>query len=289
MSINWYEMIGDCELLPDANMGNWKSGPLLANTDGIIWKTKRHPKLIGWSDITKIFATFDEGMGSVTVYSPRPTSFSSKRVSEPQGEVLKKIAEVTTQKTAQVKNEAKSVLDAYVLDGAGWAPPIGTLTSIHILESAIEFRMAQEIKLVEFNELDDVNIRGYSQTTNAGVIGGGFGIQGAAEGMLAARLVNQLTAKTKQWVVVQILGNSGSVQLFIADTSDVPIRHFFRPAQDGIIFARSSSSFQSPNSGPLEPSNDLVSSLERLTTLYEKDLLSDEEFLAAKAKLLGGE
>src|SRR3954452_22683911 len=56
-----------------------------------------------------------------------------------------------------------------------------------------------------YNDVIAIEIGGAGETrTGGGFFGGGFGVQGAAEGMLAATALNMLTSRTKVDTVISI-------------------------------------------------------------------------------------
>jgi hypothetical protein len=168
---------------------------------------------------------------------------------------------------------------AHVMGGAGWAPPIGDNVSIEISDLELILRVTSlRVFRVPFSDLTDISINGFSSTTSAGLIGGGFGFKGAAEGILAATIINRLTTETKEWVIVNVIGKTGSVELLITNTQEMPVRKLFRKAQDGLV--------QSASPHLTESKDSIASSLERVIALFEKGLLTEVEFQAAKAKIL---
>jgi hypothetical protein len=117
-----------------------------------------------------------------------------------------------------------------------------------------------------------------AHTTGGGFIGGGFGLEGAATGMLAAGVLNALTTQHKVLTIVRM--ETATAQGFFSHEVHTPealqirlsavlatIKHAARDAQ-----AASTDS--------------TMDRLERLATLNRDGALSEDEFRAAKARLL---
>jgi hypothetical protein len=168
---------------------------------------------------------------------------------------------------------------ADVVDGTGWAPPVGSKVSVMIDAGAITLTDFESKRYaLPLTDLVDVKIEGHTSKTGFRMIGGGFGLTGAAEGMAVAAIVNRLTSKVKSWVMVSIESNVGRVTLLFLESNAMQVRNIFRPAQDRALELLSSTDNREQN--------DLVSGLERITVLFEKGLLSDVEFATMKMKLL---
>jgi len=176
-------------------------------------------------------------------------------------------------------NYSQGFVTGHVMGGSGWAPPIGEIVSIVISDVELLFRStSKKIFRVEFSDLSEIEIKGFSSTSSFGLTGGGFGFRGAADGILAASVINSLTTRTKEWVIVNVIGKTGSVELLITNAKEMPVRKLFRKAQDGLV--------QSASPHLTESKDSIASSLERVIALFEKGLLTEVEFQAAKAKIL---
>ena len=176
------------------------------------------------------------------------------------------------------KNFREERLIGSVLSGAGWAPPVGRYCAVTVNSSQVTLSWDGGQAVVSIENLKEIEINGHSSTSSAGIFGGGFGLQGAAEGMLVAGLINKMTTKTKTWVIAKITGLAGNVELFIPNSNALTANTFFRPALDAI--ATNSAVGKTPSD------EGIVAQLERLAALVEKGLLTTEEFQAAKTKLL---
>ena len=74
------------------------------------------------------------------------------------------------------------------------------------------------------------------------------------------------------------------------DMERIDRRHPERSFTGGLDVEQGAAAEPSPSNGPATATDDdLVTQLERLRTLRDEDILTEEEFAAAKARLLGGD
>jgi Short C-terminal domain len=149
-------------------------------------------------------------------------------------------------------------------------------------------RQAEVLAQVPYSEIEDVEIGGPGLVrTGGGYVGGGFGLQGAAEGMAIAAVLNALTTRTSIKTIVRVQGTS--CELFLLDTRATPEQlriGLSRPL--GAIRAARAAVAAAMNQHPVTPAP--VSPVEELTKLagmLESGLLTREEFELMKAKILG--
>jgi hypothetical protein len=174
-----------------------------------------------------------------------------------------------------------------VLDGAGWAPNIGSRGSLYLFSDRIEVGSPGATSNVSLDSLRDIQVGGQSVTTGGRFFGGGFGLKDAAEGMLAATVLNALTRKKQKWVTIGIVAERGWVDLRLDNYDVLPVRDTLRVLADKVI--ANQNSYQSdaiPGSAVADSQDDIVQKLERLAALQDSGALSDEEFAAAKVRLL---
>ena len=82
-----------------------------------------------------------------------------------------------------------------VLDGAGWAPTIGSSGYLYVYADRIALGMPGRLSTLPLDSLTDVRVSGQSVISGGGFFGGGFGPKGAVEGMLISTVLNGLTTK----------------------------------------------------------------------------------------------
>lgn len=129
---------------------------------------------------------------------------------------------------------------------------------------------------VKFKQLTELKIDGPGHiTTNAGMMGGGFGLEGAALGIGVATLINALTTQSTTNTILYLAWTGG--ELFLHTS-------VYTPDKARLILSHAFSSVQSvANVGR----DDLASQLERIGELRDSGKLTADEYSLAKAKLLG--
>jgi hypothetical protein len=113
-----------------------------------------------------------------------------------------------------------------------------------------------------------------------GFFGGGFGAQGAAEGMMIASVLNSLTSKTEIETLVNITAAEAALFLFCGHSTPDVIRRDLAVVQARIDAAHSPA-------GPTR-SVGLAGELLKLDELRKSGALTDDEFAAAKQALIAG-
>lgn len=262
-----------------------KYGTLTCTTTGIEFDNGKKYAVYPWSEISYLsVSAVDRKSGTATVLVKGPTTlayFYGHHVTTTEFETLERIATALA-KPSEVALQVELLVPpelADVVDGTGWAPPVGSKVSITIDEEKLTLRDFESVEYVlPLTALKNIQIQGYTSTKNFGLGGFGFDLETAAKSIAFARIVNRLTTRVKTWVLVSIESNLGRATLLFLNTSEMPVRHLFRPAQDRAL--ELSSKPQDVHG------DDLVSRLERITTLHEKGVLSDEEFKTMKEKLL---
>jgi len=133
----------------------------------------------------------------------------------------------------------------------------------------------------DYEELVTVDIGGPGLVQKGGgFIGGGFGVEGIAEGMLLASVLNALTTKREIQTLIQI--NGDDLELFFLYSGAPP--DLLRIAMSPVLGALSRARRQvRALPSPTAVQADVASQLERLVALRATGTLTDEEFSAAKA------
>ncbi len=120
-------------------------------------------------------------------------------------------------------------------------------------------------------------------TTDAGIIGGGFGFEGAAKGMLAASVINGIFRKTTTNTIIWIRTVSGELcfhhSIEAPDTLRLRLSRVF-------VRLREQPSNRDVSVSQTVADHSLVEQLERLGSLHQGGMLSAKEYAVAKAKLL---
>lgn len=115
------------------------------------------------------------------------------------------------------------------------------------------------------------------RTTNLGLWGGGFGVKGAAKGMLAASILNSLTTKTDIDTVIAL--SDATQELYFHYDKETPEDLRIRLAP---VFVK----LRANPAVTTESNSSLVTDLSRLVELRDSGALSEHEFVAAKERLL---
>lgn len=121
------------------------------------------------------------------------------------------------------------------------------------------------------------------QVHGGGFFGGGFGLKGAAEGIIAAGLLNRLTTKTTVNTQINIVLKTCGLMLHSSRATPERLRIKFLAAAGRTAAMQQSQSGATPAS---ERPKDAVSELERLYALHKSGALTAEEYNLAKVKLL---
>ena len=134
---------------------------------------------------------------------------------------------------------------------------------------------------IAYASIVDLQMTGSTVTKNLGVFGGGFGVVGAAEGMLAAGVINALTTRRKRYAVLRIVTATSEYVLSTTERDGSQLAPALIPVQVRIRAARSQ---RLPSATPQAAS--VADEIRKLASLRSEGLLTDEEFAQAKARLL---
>lgn len=99
---------------------------------------------------------------------------------------------------------------------SGFPVEIGSRCSVLTLPDAVDIRAEIDgdgVATVPYTNLTKIDISGGTSTTDAGMIGGGFGLQGAAEGIAVASILNALSRKTSIRTWLWIASPYGDLRL----------------------------------------------------------------------------
>ena len=116
-----------------------------------------------------------------------------------------------------------------------------------------------------------------TQITNAGMVGGGFGVQGAVTGIVIASLINSATTRKSTNTFLRIVTTTGEAIFHFNDIEPDELRLVLSP-----LFV----SIEKNRLGHT-PVQSLTSELEKLNQLKIQGVITESEFETAKAKILG--
>ena len=261
--------------------GSGRNGQLVASNVGLEFTRSKKPLIMPWEKVDQFVPTWlkrDNGTAKVVVMAPSQYVFFGRDVSVAEFDRLPTI-QIPEAPEAKTNPTVQQHLVADVVDGTGWAPSVGSKVKVSFSDETLCLEDFQSTRFeLPFKSLGDVQIRGFTSRSSFRLFGGGFGLKSAAEGIAIAAIVNRLTAKSKSWVLVSVASDLGRVVLLILDVQEIPVKNFFRPAQDRAL--------QLSRRVDDEFKDDLVTSLERIADLFDRGLLTEEEFLLMKKGLL---
>jgi hypothetical protein len=163
---------------------------------------------------------------------------------------------------------------------------------VRFMEDRLQVFAARQptvLAAVPYSQVEDVEIGGPGLVkTGGGFVGGGFGVNGAVEGMAIAAVLNGLTTRTSIKTVVRIQGSG--CELFLLHTMLTPeqLRIEMSRALVAIRSARAATVAGGIQDGPHVIAPSPAEELSKLADMLEKGLLTREEFNLMKAKLIGG-
>jgi hypothetical protein len=181
---------------------------------------------------------------------------------------------------------AVSVVDGCMVLGGGGLPlDRGWRGEVVFGEDSVCLRgFVVDDVVIPYGDITAIEIGGRGrQRTGGGFRGGGFGLQGAAEGMLIASALNTLTTRTSVDTVICL--RTATAELFLHHTRMTPEQlRIELSAVFTILRSRGSKHEREPTGGdrPIAAA-DRVSELARL---LERGLITEDEFLCLKAGLL---
>ena len=124
-------------------------------------------------------------------------------------------------------------IPAVVQGGSGLTLATGdvVLLSCRSKELVVSSLLKQEDIPLPFVSLRAIDITGPGTVTqNAGVVGGGFGVQGALKGILVASVLNSITSKSSTNTFVRIGSRGSEVHLHVTTLEPRQVRLLLSPA-----------------------------------------------------------
>jgi hypothetical protein len=133
---------------------------------------------------------------------------------------------------------------------------------------------------IPYSELTGVEFLGAgTKYSSGGFWGGGFGLEGAAEGMLIASILNSITRKTTINTGLAIASIRGELLLNHDRISRDELRRKLSP-----LFTRFNAAKRKAAEPAVAAADDPAAQLERLAELRDQGLLTAEEFEEARAR-----
>jgi len=161
------------------------------------------------------------------------------------------------------------------LGGCGYPFAIGQRLDVWFRSDAIHLQASDESGRsaeIFYPEVVDLAVTGPGTvTTGVGFIGGGFGFEGALQGIAIAAVLNLLTTRTKVHTFMQFVAHQGEVFLHYGGLEPGALRVVLSP-----VFTH----LRRSDPGWLD------ARLQRLDGLRSQGSLSEEQFASLKARLL---
>jgi hypothetical protein len=245
----------------------------------------------------------DAGLDPVAVSSPRVKELgetawaSDDRVTQLHRSIA--VSVICASSTTKDEREATLISGLTVVGGYGWAPVPGTevnlrvcvtklvVSSPHSGKNVVPISRHRRVDIgpaerdeqieIPYERLIGFEFKGGVTRTGGGFFGGGFGLAGAVEGILAARVLNDLTAKTKVNSLVRISASDGELYVHHGAVPPEELRSLFAPAVNAV---------EARGAVRASSASDLTALLAKLADLHGSGALTDDEFQQAKAALL---
>jgi len=162
--------------------------------------------------------------------------------------------------------------------GSGMRFRAGGPVILRLSSSGFELASEDEEVAFRYGEIRTLSIEGPGRvSTSLGLMGGGFGLEGALKGMLMSTAINILTTRTTTETHLRIMTDSCEVLLVnpVFDTGE--LRRILSP-----MFVK----YESVATQPAADAPPIVEGLSRLAELHSAGVLTDAEFQMLKAQLL---
>jgi hypothetical protein len=181
------------------------------------------------------------------------------------------------------KDERRVISDFTLAASGGTSIPDDSPCIIGFSTSGLVIDAPNRQDRLTYEEIQAVQVSGSTTTTSAGVWGGGFGLEGAAEGMLVASVINAVTRRTKRYAVLRIAASSAEY-VFVSHSVD---SNALQMTLTPVVFRIRQAQASPPTTAAPAASGRVADELRKLAKLRDEAVLNDAEFAAAKARLLG--
>ncbi len=209
-------------------------------------------------------------------------SSATREIGEKISSEIQAKVSIENEKKAYLKNikqrSIKPPLEITVLGGSGWESEEGKKYLLSIDAEAIFVsnvaRLSEQV--IAISNIIEIDIGGPGKiTSNAGVVGGGFGAEGAMHGIAAATVINLLTTHSSTKTIIRIVQKTAEL-VFI--TSKI------EPEEAKTYFSNVFVNIKNKNRSPAN-SKMLGSEIEKLYSLKELGAITQEEFEKAKKEI----
>ncbi len=183
-----------------------------------------------------------------------------------------------------------ALTDCMVESRAGIELDLGTVCEIAIFEGGLTVcsTTGKRVALVSLAQVAQFDCSGGAKTSSAGLVGGGIGLRGAAQGVLLAEAINAATRTVWTDTRLKLVWDTGAVVVRTAQVTPEALESVKLKLQ---VIHQDRSTGQLPSRDHRGAQSGAGSTLaEQLTALAEMHrdgLLSDTEFAMAKSRVLG--
>ncbi|MFM7007883.1 MAG: SHOCT domain-containing protein [Betaproteobacteria bacterium] len=162
------------------------------------------------------------------------------------------------------------------LGGSGYEIPLNSNNYLAIMQDELKFiSVSNEVNSIKFQNVTSFEIGGPGKTTtNAGITGGGFGIEGFIKGEITAAVINKITESSSVNTLFKILTKEGELYFHTSACEPDQLRMMLSPLAVQIAN-------RSTNSGI-----GIADELGKLNNLLVSGAITKEDFDIAKNKLL---
>lgn len=183
--------------------------------------------------------------------------------------------------------DRRTVADFSLAAAGGTTLPVGSACRLDFAADGVSISATTgQQEHLSYEQIVTLQVTGSTTTTSAGVIGGGFGVVGAAEGMLAASVINSLTRTTRTYCVIRLAATTAEYVFSSTTVEANALNMKLTPVQLRIRQA-SSARENGQRTHTAAPPASMADELQKLASLRDSGILSDSEFATAKARLLG--
>ena len=167
--------------------------------------------------------------------------------------------------------------------GTGYSLPTGTILSLREYSEGIAIDNLTDGSVIQLSisEIDDLEFSGGKSTSGGGFFGGGYGVEGFAVGLAAATVLNKLTTRSQVSTSIRILTGVGELNLVTNQATPEELDLSFASTRTQLR-QKAKNSSSTPSAAP----SSLAEEIAQLSSLRDAGVLSDDEFQAAKTKLL---
>ncbi len=203
----------------------------------------------------------------------RESAKATKRAIE-ENRVKKELKEERDKILSNLKG---SELLATYLGGSGYNFNLNSSYHFIVIENIFKFISEKnEVISIDFKDIINFDVGGPGKTTtNAGVSGGGFGLEGFIKGAITATVINSITSSSSVNTFFKLLTKTGEVYFHTSACEPDKLKMVFSPLSVHI------------GNRNLNNGIGIADEILKLNTLLQNGAISKEEFNLAKNKIIG--